>query len=83
MNSSTTPEFRARFRALPLPIRALAKKSYRLWRDNPRHPSVQFKKVGEYWSVRIGDHYRALGRYRGDTLYWFWIGTHEEYNKLV
>jgi len=50
----------------------------------PFHPSLQFKPlVGEVWSVRIGDHYRALARRHDDLVVWFWIGTHEAYNKLI
>jgi hypothetical protein len=71
---------------LPEPIRRLAVKNYRLWRDNPRHPSLDFKKLGgraERFSIRVGDHYRALGHKVGGGIEWVWIGTHEEYNKLV
>jgi hypothetical protein len=39
---------------LPKPIRDLADKNYDLLKENPRHPSLQFKKVGRFWSVRIG-----------------------------
>jgi len=51
--------------------------------DDPRHASVQFKKVQDYWSARITDHYRALGIMDGDTVIWFWIGPHGEYAKLI
>jgi hypothetical protein len=33
--------------------------------------------------VRIGRGYRALGRRQGDTLVWFWIGTHDDYDRLI
>lgn len=61
-------------------------KNYRLWIDNPSHPSLDFKKLGgrgERFSVRVGDHYRVLGQKIGGGVEWVWIGTHEEYNKLV
>jgi hypothetical protein len=54
-----------------------------MWRTNARHPSLCFKKVGEAWSVRIGSGYRALALVQGDTLFWFWIGTHHEYERLI
>jgi hypothetical protein len=51
-----------------------------LLKQNPRHPSLNFKRVGPYWSVRVGQHYRALAvEVHGDLL-WFWIGTHAEYD---
>ena len=81
MNSSTTEGFRREFALLPREIQELAKKNYRLWRQNSRHPSLQFKKVGSYWSIRVGEHYRALGRLKGDTLYWFRIGSHADYDR--
>jgi len=34
-------------------------------------------------SIRIGLQYRALARIRGDTAYWFWIGTHNEFDNIV
>jgi uncharacterized membrane protein len=83
MNSSTTPEFRELFEALPAPIKVAAKKQYRLWRDNPRHPSLQFKKVEPFWSVRVTQDYRALALLRHGVYYWFWIGTHAEYDQWL
>jgi hypothetical protein len=32
--------------------------------------------------VEVGRSYRALARERNDEYYWFWIGTHEEYNRF-
>jgi hypothetical protein len=83
MNSSTTLSFRKLFGHLPPPIQALARKNFRLWLRDPRHPSLHFKKVGAYWSARVGEDYRVLGRMQGDTLYWFWIGSHDEYERIL
>jgi hypothetical protein len=83
MKSSTTPDFRERLAALPLEVRRSALKNYRLWRVNPRHPSLRFKPVGEYWSVRVGASHRALGRKRHGEMIWFWIGSHDEYERLI
>jgi len=44
---------------LPEHVRALADKNYSLLKENPKHPSLQFKKVGRFWSVRVGARYRA------------------------
>ena len=83
MKSSTTPDFWAAFSSLPPEIKARAKVAYRLWMHNPRHPSLQFKKTGTVWSVRIGAGYRALAVLEESTLHWFWIGTHDEYERLL
>ncbi len=61
-----------------------AHKAYRLWQENPSHPSVHFKKVGNnLWSARISGGYRALALKQGDDYYWFWIGTHDRYEALL
>jgi hypothetical protein len=83
MKSSTTPAFRERFRRLSPEVRALARKNYRLWRKNAQHPSLHFKRVGEYWTVRVGLDYRAVGREQDGVMYWFWIGPHDAYERRL
>ncbi|HDQ99642.1 MAG TPA: hypothetical protein ENN51_05080 [candidate division WOR-3 bacterium] len=83
MNSSTTADFRAAYFALPPETRARVRRAFALWRRNPRHPALRFKKVGRVWSVRIGRDYRALALLRGDTLHWFWVGSHDDYTRLI
>ena len=68
---------------LPQNLRSLADKNYALLKENPRHPSLQFKKVGRLWSVRIGLDYRALAVEADDGLVWFWIGSHAEYIERI
>jgi hypothetical protein len=80
--SRGTSEFWRRYRALPVEVRTLAQKNYRLWSANAYHPSLHFKSIGKSdWSVRVGGHYRAVGKFSGETFLWEWIGSHEEYNK--
>ena len=83
MRSSTTPRFRKAYQLLPEPIRTTARKQYRLWGNNSRHPSLQFKKVGPFWSVRVTDDFRALAVLREGVYYWFWIGSHKEYEEQI
>lgn len=83
MNSSTTRDFWLAYAQLPLKIQEKARQTYRVWKANPRHPSLHFKKVGDYWSVRVTEEYRALGRLHQGTLYWFWLGPHDEYKRLI
>lgn len=83
MISLTTPDFWTSYAALPPEIKKRAKVAYRLWKQDRRHPSLRFKKTGNVWSIRIGDGYRALAIVQGDTFYWFWIGDHNTYKRLV
>ena len=84
MKSSTTPDFWAAYRALPQNVRELARKNYRLWQENTSHRSLHWKQLTPgLWSVRIGLKYRALARVRDDTAYWFWIGTHNEFDNII
>ena len=82
IHSRGTSEFWRRYRALPSEARTLAQKNYRLWSVNAFHPSLHFKSIGKSdWSVRVGSHYRAVGKFSGEIFLWEWIGSHEEYNK--
>lgn len=69
--------------ALPTAARKLADKNYLLLKENPEHPSLHFKKIGRFRSVRVGLRYRALGVEVANGVLWFWIGTHSEYDKLI
>jgi hypothetical protein len=68
---------------LPPSVKKLAAKNFDLLKENIRHPSLHTKKVGQFWSVRIGKSYRALATEVEDGLLWFWIGTHSEYDQLL
>ena len=79
----TTPQFWQRFNALPKEVQQVARKNFKLLKQDSRHPSLQFKRLGDYWSARVGLHYRALAVEDGSDFVWVWIGTHGEYDKLV
>ena len=84
MKSLTNRRFWEAYRRLPEPVRRNARKTYRLWLANPRLPSLHFKKVGKVWSIRIGNtSYRALADVQGDSVYWFWIGPHDQYERTI
>ena len=83
MKSLTTPDFWESYLRVPPEIKSRARKVYRLWVHEPRHPSLQFKKTGAVWSIRIGNGYRSLALLQNSTYYWFWIGTHDEYDRLL
>ena len=86
MNSHLAPEFRGLFGALPEHVQRIARRNYRLWRRNPLHASLGFKRVGTrypVYAVRIGIGWRALGLREADAIIWFWIGSHAEYDRIV
>jgi hypothetical protein len=85
MKSYVVPSYWKCYHQLPEQIQNLAKKNYRLFSQKTNHPSLNFKPLlgqAKIWSVRIGDGYRAAGSKEGDIITWFWIGTHEKFNKL-
>jgi hypothetical protein len=71
------------YRALPDDERAAADQAFRVLKDDSRHASLHFKKVGRFWSARVGLRVRALAVESGNDLVWFWIGTHAEYDSLI
>ncbi|HEX6778228.1 MAG TPA: hypothetical protein VF099_08505, partial [Ktedonobacterales bacterium] len=79
--------FRKLFAALPADAQRQVRAAYRLFKENPRYGSLQFKRISPtdsaLYSVRVGDHYRAIGVLEGDTVTWTWVGTHEEYNTIT
>ena len=79
----TNARFWRCYQGLPKEIRDLADRNYALLKSDQSHNSLQFKKVGPLWSVRVGLHYRALATEAADDLVWFWIGSHAEYDRLV
>lgn len=86
MKSQLSDDFLACFAGLPDAVRQQARRAYRLWRGDPRHPSLHFKRVhrrADVWSVRIGLGWRALGVLDDDTITWFWIGSHADYDSLI
>ena len=86
IESRTTRRFREAYANLPEDIRRQARQAYLLFRENPRHPSLRFKKVGEesdVFSIRVGLGYRALGVKEGSTIVWVWIGSHADYDRLI
>lgn len=85
MNSTTLPSFRDGYRKLDRSIKARVKKAYRLWADDPFHPSLRFKCINQeenIWAVRVTLGYRALGVLEGNTVTWFWVGNHDDYERF-
>lgn len=86
MTSYTTEKFRHLFSDLPEDIKRKTRKAYQLFQQDPFHPGVRFKKVHRHqpiYSVRIDAAYRALGVREDDAMIWFWIGSHDEYERML
>jgi hypothetical protein len=83
LKHKTASSFWIGYEKLPLEIRELADKNFQILKANPAHPSLQFKKVGKVWSVRVGLYYRAVATPIEGGFLWVWIGTHAEYDKLL
>jgi hypothetical protein len=79
----TSSDFWVLYWQLPTEIRTLADKNYELLKANPRHPSLQLKRIEELWSVRVGYHYRAIGIDAPEGIQWIWIGSHADYDKFI
>jgi hypothetical protein len=83
LNHFASPEFWRHYRLLPEEIQKSADRCFALLRDDPRRPSLHFRRVGAFWSARVGLHYRALARDRAEGLVWFWIGHHSRYDQII
>ncbi len=79
----TTEEFRRRRDALPQNVQEQAERSFALLKSNLKHPSPHFKKVGQFWSARVGQAYRALSVEDGEDFIWVWIGAHDQYERIT
>lgn len=84
MNHYATPDFWHYYRQLPKRIQQTARKNHRLLENDPYHPSLHFKKIrDDLWSARVGRSYRALATEEDGDFLWFWIGPHDEYDRLI
>jgi len=82
MKSATLPSFWSAYERLDENTKRGARKAYRLFDENPYHPSLRFECINReenLWSVRITRGYRAVGIFEGDTVTWFWVGRHDAY----
>ena len=86
MKSQASQRFWRLFHDLPEDIQRLAEKNYDLWKNDPSHPPLRFRRLEgreDLVTIRIGDHYLALGIMDGGRVTWVWIGTHADYDRLI
>ena len=79
----TTVRFWKCYNNLPEKIKKISKRNFDLLGINSLHPSLHFKKVGKFWSIRISDYYRALAVKKDDDYIWLWIGNHNDYDEMI
>ena len=78
-----TPQFWEHLEKLPESVQNLARRNFERLKQNSSHPSLRFKKVGRFWSARVGLNHRALAVQDGPDFIWVWIGDHDEYDRLI
>ena len=86
MKSQATPKFWKFYARLPRNVQRRARRAYQMWKENPHHPSLYFKRVDDeepIYSARVSDDYRVLGILEGDTIIRYWIGSHDDYEHLL
>ena len=64
-------------------MQALARKNFELMKQDPAHPSLQYKLLTRMYSARVGIHHRVLGLPTQEGVHWFWIGSHSDYDKIA
>jgi mRNA-degrading endonuclease RelE of RelBE toxin-antitoxin system len=86
VKSRTTARFREMFADLPEAIQEQTRTAYQQFKEYPNYPSLRFKKVHPnlpIYSARINRDYRVVGQLEDDTVIWFWVGSHAEYDLLL
>ena len=78
-----TARFWRLFNRFPENLREKAKRNFDLIKKDSLHPSLHFKKVGNFWSARVGISHRALAIKDGQDFIWVWIGSHTEYERMI
>jgi len=77
------PSFWEAFGALDSHVQKAARSAFKRMQTDPRHPSLQLKKVGSYWSARVSRGQRAVAVDAEDGLLWIWIGQHDPYERKL
>ena len=94
MKNHATSTFWSRYNKLPDRIKQAADRQYERFKENPGHPSLRTRvpqrlknRPEKFIEVTIAGTYRALAIMREEkdeeVYYWFWIGTHAEFDRKV
>jgi len=86
MISHVSKQFRNLLAKLPRDVQRQAYEAYKQFQQDPNHPGLNFERIqsrAHTYSARVNKDYRVLGTMRKGEMYWYWIGTHTEYDKLI
>jgi len=86
VKSRIAAQFCKAFSELPNQVQEQTREAYHQFKQDPWHPSLRFKQVHPelpIYSVRISRSYRAVDQRDEDTVIWFWVGSHADYDKLL
>jgi hypothetical protein len=86
MKSHVSQHFLDLLAKLPEHVQREARAAYRQFAQDPYHPGLNFERIQarpNTYSARVSRGYRVLGSMRQGEIYWYWIGTHAEYDKLI
>lgn len=87
LQNSFNKKFSSFYSKLPPYVQKQAERAFAHFEFDTRYPSLEFKCVNQQaarYSIRINHKgYRALGRMKDDIMYWYWIGTHDEYERRI
>ena len=86
MISRLAPEFREALGKLDPATRRKARQAYQLFKDNPAswQPELQTgSRNKKPLFARIDDNYRVLGVVQGNAIIWYWVGPHDEYERMI
>jgi mRNA interferase RelE/StbE len=70
MKYRRSDHFKQAYQNLPAAIQDKAKKAFRLFQEDPRHPSLVVKKIkgtADIWEGRVDQQYRFTFQYEKDT----------------
>lgn len=87
MLSKRTKTFKKLFDRLPDEVKENARKQYKLFCEDPSHPSLRAKPIGSTRNNKIKAYEVTVGIgfgapvFRMKTYVWFWIGTHNSFDK--
>jgi hypothetical protein len=86
VKSHVSKQFLKLLANMPLQVQQQAHAAYRQFKKDPNHPGINFERIQSRpntYSARVTKSYRVLGTMRNGEIYWYWIGSHAEYDKLI
>ena len=86
MASHRTLAFDKLYAKLDSTVQVLAEAAYEQYRRDPRLVRYAFKgrrKGVPVYGARLNENWRALAVEKDGETYWFWIGIHTDYDRIL